>query len=151
MNDLNTKDVQSTDQSTDVGAEPQVKTFTQEDVDKIVKDRLAREQKKYAGLLAGKDPKELELDERENAVARKEMQITAKALLAEKGMSEKALELLNYENEEKLQASVELLKEIITEQSTTRVEEVLKGGKPLKRPPQDARTDSLRDAFGLQR
>lgn len=138
----------------DSTAEPQdqqEKTFTQDEVNDIVEKRLARERKKFSGILAGKDPKELELDEREQVVARKEMQISALGSLSDMGIQKEALELLNYENEERLEQSLKVLQDVVNTAAANRVNELLKGGTPLKAVPQEAPDSNLRNAFGLKR
>ena len=146
-----TENVQGT-VGTDAEQQQEQKTFTQEEVDGIVEKRLARERKKFSGMLAGKDPKELELDEREKAVAKKEMRLSVRSTLSEYEISEEALELLNYENEEKLQESIEILRNAINAAVERRVHDLLKGGRPLKKaPPYEPQNTTLRDAFGLQK
>lgn len=138
-------------QQEDAGQQP--RTFTQEDVDKIVENRLARERRRFSSVISGRDPRELELEERENAVRKREMQVTARAMLSEHGLHDDALELLNYEDEDKLQKSVELLKSIIDNSTRSQVDKVLRGGRPIKKAPEPEyhRNNGLRDAFGLFR
>lgn len=146
-----TEDVQSTEET---GAEQQQeeKTFTQDEVNAMIEKRLARERKKVSNIISGKDPKELELDEREKTVTKREMQVTARTLLTENGIPDEALEILNYESEEKLQESIKLLRGIINTSTERQIFDRLKGGKPLKKAPQgDPAVETLRDAFGLRR
>lgn len=81
MDELNvqgTEQQEAAAQTAPTGAESEnreeVKTFTQEEVDKIVEKRLNRERKKLAGVLSIEDPREAALAQRERAVEIKEMQ-----------------------------------------------------------------------------
>lgn len=145
------ENVQGTEEKTGTEDMHQAKTFTQDEVDNIIEKRLARERKKFSGILAGKEPRELELDEREKVVKKREMQINARTLLTEQGIPEEAMELLNYEDDEKLQESIETLKNVIDNSSNKRLEKILKGGNPLKKAPENEPIGDLRGAFGLRK
>ena len=127
----------------------QNKTFTQEEVDKIVEKRLIRERKKFANVLDGKDPREEEIEERERAVAIRELQADAKGLLAEKGLPMEALELLNYTSKELCKKSIEALDVVMKAAVTARMNVILRGDKPIKKAPRTEPEDDLREAFGL--
>lgn len=134
------------------GAEQPGKTFTQKEVDDIVEKRLRRERKKFTGLLNGEDPRELELAEREKAVAIKEAQIEMRGLLDSKKLPVEALELLDYTDKKSCEKSVELLEKIVKDAVETRISEVLRGGSPPRRSVVSGMDDvagSVRSAFGL--
>ncbi len=129
------------------------KTFTQEEVDKIVEKRLNRERKKFSSLLNGDDPREADLAERERLLTIKELQVDAKGALAEKGLPMEALELLNYTDKESCDKSIEALETVIRAAVQKKVESFLVGGKlPKKARPNSLEepVDGLRDAFGLR-
>lgn len=134
------------------GDTQQTRAFTQEEIDAIIEKRLSRERKKFNSIISGKDPRELELDERESVIKEKEMRITARTLLNQYRISEESLELLNYENEEKLKQSVELLKNIIDNSSRKQIEKILIGGRPPKAAPEEyySQNDMIRGAFGFK-
>lgn len=79
------------------------KTFTQEEVNKIVQDRLARER--------NKTPLETEkaLEEREKVIAAKEREIAFKAVMKTKGIPEEVYEALNCTSEDTFNKSLEIL------------------------------------------
>lgn len=79
------------------------KMFTQEDVNRIVQDRLSRER--------GKQPTEAEklLAEREKAVAAKEQEISFKAIMKTKNIPEEIYEALNCTSEETFNKALEIL------------------------------------------
>lgn len=150
MNVESTEQLEAADQTEPTGAEKETgKTFTQEEVDKIVEKRLNRERKKFSSLLNGDDLREAEFAERERALEIKELKADAKGILAEKGLSMEALELLNYTDKESCTKSIEALEIVVKAASQARVESILRGGKPIKKAVNDS-TGDLRGAFGLR-
>jgi len=77
---------------------PEGKTFTQDEVNNIVKERLAREKSKF---------EELETKEKELAI--KELRFEAKTVFVGKGFPDEAMELLDYTSKETLDTSIEKL------------------------------------------
>lgn len=155
-NEMNVQDTEqqtAADQTEQTGAEnenrAETKTFTQEEVDKIVEKRLSRERKKFASVLEGTDPREAELAERERAVAVKELQADMKPLFMEKEIPMEALELLNYTDKESCDKSFEVLMQVIQLAGQNRVNRLLRGGEPPKRAPEERSDDALRRVFGL--
>ena len=130
------------------GEEPEEKRFTQEEVDKIVEKRLNRERKKLAAAMGPGDPREIELSEREQAVAKKELQIEAAETFRKEHLPEEALELLNYTDKESCEQSIDLVRKVFQMNVQDEVNRRLKGGKPLKLAPSTA-GEELRRAFGL--
>ena len=127
------------------------KKFTQKEVDSIVEQRLARERKKFTNMIDGKDPRETAIEEREKNVLIKELQADAKDVFRQKNFPMEALELLNYTDKESCDKSIELLEAVMNAAREKAVFNVLKGGTPPERPPQDDGGDALRSAFGLKR
>ena len=113
------------------------KTFTQEEVNKIVQDRLAREK--------GKAPSEAEkaLEEREKAVASKEREISFKATMKAKGIPEEVYDALNCTSEDTFNKSLEILSPYI-----------LQSKEPIRNAvgptSGSAGNDSIRAAMGLK-
>lgn len=85
------------------GAGGNEKTFTQEDVNRIVQERLARER--------GKPLSEAEkvLEEREKAVEAREREIAYKALMKEKNIPDEVYEALNCTSEDTFNKALEIL------------------------------------------
>ena len=135
------------------------KTFTQKDVDKLIQDRLAREQSKWekrvkeerteAEKLAKMNAEQKaeyeqnkrieELDRREKEITTRELRATACTTLAEKNLPKELVEILNYEDAESCQASIENIEKIWTEANGTWQEAIarevnnkLRGGDPPK-------------------
>lgn len=121
---------------------PAEKTFTQEDVNRIVTERLRSERER-----AEKDRAEAEklakmnaderlaherekLAEREAAIARRELEAEAKSMLSDKGLPTDLHALLNYTDAESVKASVEALSKTIQQTVESKVAERLKGAAP---------------------
>ena len=133
------------------------KIFTQEDVDKIVQERIAKErqswqkeledQKTEAEKLAGmtesqkkkyQEEKKLKnLDDREAAVTRRELTAQAKDTLADKGLPTEFADILNYKDAESCNSSIEIVEKVFQNAVEKAVEERIKGGKPPKKVPGD--------------
>ena len=133
------------------------KTFTQQDVDKIVQGRIAKERKswqkeledqkteaeKLAGMTESQKKKYQEekklknLDDREAAVTRRELTAQAKDTLADKGLPIEFADILNYRDAESCNSSIEVVEKVFQNAVEKAVEERIKGGKPPKKVPSD--------------
>ena len=89
---------------------PEVKTFTQEEVNNIVSDRLKRERDKM-----GKEQEE-KLNERERAIAARELRMTATEKLADAGLPKTLVDALNCSDEETMNKSIEIISKAFQEQ-----------------------------------
>lgn len=78
------------------------KTFSQEDVNKIISDRLAREKAKGEAVLA----------EREQQLARRELLLTAKEKLTESGLPVELVDALNVSSPEALEKALNTVKTV---------------------------------------
>lgn len=83
------------------------KTFTQEDVNRIVQERLAKEKAKSSG--------DADFAKREQELARRELHMTAKEMLSEKGLPVQLFDALNCTDEESLKKSVATIEKIFNE------------------------------------
>ena len=83
------------------------KTFTQEDVNRIVQERLAKEKAKSSG--------EADFLKREQELAQRELHITAKELLSEKGLPVQLLDALNCTDKETLKKSIATIETVFNE------------------------------------
>lgn len=130
-NDTNIKDG---DQLQNDGQEQ--KTFTQEEVDEIVRKRLARERKKADqdnGASSGSD-REKTLDERE-------LKIMAKEKLHDSGLPINLADILRYSDEESLDNAIEEIKNMNKGAPKAWGQRVSRGG--------GTQTDPYRKAMGL--
>lgn len=109
---------------------PEGKTFSQDEVNAIIKDRLAKE----------KDKAQKQFEALTKDLARKELDFTAKELLSSKGIPADILGALKYDDEETLKASVAI------------VEKLFKPTAPDYKPAAGGAPDpnqQIREAMGL--
>jgi hypothetical protein len=118
-------------------AQQQDKTFTQDDVNRIIQERLAKEKAKGDSTLA----------EREQELAKREFQLKAKEILAEKKLPAEILGAIKCDTEEELNASLALLEEQFDIGSSKPVPKVIAGGTGGSNP---GHSDQVREAMGLK-
>lgn len=119
-------------------------TFTQEQVNKIVSDRLAREKVKSEAALA----------EREQQLAQRELLLTAKEKLTDAGLPVELLNALNVSSPEAIEKAITTLKGVIDKIKAEAPKPfTIHGAKPTeagRRPELESSGDSrLRKAMGL--
>ena len=116
-------------------------TFTQEQVNKIVSDRLAREKVKSEAALA----------EREQQLAQRELLFTAKEKLNESGLPVELLDALNVSSPEAMDKAITTLKGVIDKIKGEAQPVKFYGAKPAEagRSPQMGSDSQLRKAMGL--
>lgn len=143
MDDVTRTSAEGTQTGTD-GAQGE-RTFTQEEVNRIVQERLAKEKSKGTGNTGD------ELDRRAAALDLRERKLTAREKLREKGLPEYLVDALNMETDETFQKSMEAVMKMKGEE----------GGSPGAKPvgkmgligkviSGNGDIDPLRDAFGLK-
>lgn len=144
------------------GSEP--KTFTQEDVDKVISERLAREAKKFdkkmeetlkkereeAQRLAelSADEKEKELKEKEkkefeskrHELQLKENRLEGRIKLQDLGLSESLIELVISEDLDSMLENIDTLNDVVNEMAEAKYKAKLKGDTP-KDPSSDSSDD----------
>lgn len=103
-----------------------IKTFSQEEVNKIVNERLARERKKYASMFQ-EDGKTSELDERERNLTIRERKLDCMELFKEKGLPCALIDLVNYNSKEEYENSVNVIEAAFRESVETSVNSRLRG------------------------
>lgn len=91
------------------------KSFTQEEVDRIVQDRLAREKKKYQQQEP--DP----FQEREQALVKREAALGVKELLTEEGYPMELSEIIEYKDLDDFKRKYEALKEFLPDPNAPRI------------------------------
>ena len=83
------------------------KTFTQNDVNRIVQERLAKEKAKNSG--------EADFAKREQELAQRELHMTAKELLSEKGLPVQLFDALNCTDKETMEKSIATIETVFNE------------------------------------
>ena len=161
----NTENEQGNNAHNDDGSNEQQssKTFTQEELDKIVQGRIAKERKSWerhleeqkteAEKLASMSEKEKkeyqtqkrakELDDREAAITRRELTAQAKVQLADKGIPTELAEILNLTDAESCKKSIEIVEKAFQTAVERAVEEKIKGNPPMKKAPGNEKTITL--------
>lgn len=139
----------------------ETKTFTQEELDKIVQGRIAKERKAWEKHLedekteaqkletmSEKEKKKYqeekrikELDDREAAITRRELTAQAKVQLADKGIPTELAEILNLTDAESCKKSIEIVEKAFQTAVEKAVEERIKGREPMKKAKDAKLTD----------
>ena len=112
MNTENMNQNQNTDQMPVQGAGE--KTFTQEDVNRIVQDRLAKDREKASK----------ELGEKEQELARREFRLNSRQKLIDRGYPENILEALNCNSEEAFNKALDIIDGLIKERTPSESEKL---------------------------
>ena len=133
------------------GQEPKV--FSQEEVDKIVQGRIAKERKSWEKQLqeqqteaqklekmSEKEKKKYQeekrikdLDDREAAITRRELTAQAKVQLADKGIPTELAEILILTDADSCKKSIETVEKAFQTAVQRAVEERIKGREPMKK------------------
>ena len=139
----------------------ETKTFTQEELDKIVQGRIAKERKAWEKHLedekteaqkletmSEKEKKKYqeekrikELDDREAAITRRELTAQAKVQLADKGIPTELAEILNLTDAESCKKSIEIVEKAFQTAVEKAVEEKIKSNAPIKKAKDAKLTD----------
>ena len=143
---------------------PTGKTFTQEEVDKLISERLARQQKKFdtekeeAAKLAkmnaeekakyAAQKREEELTARETAIQKKELRFEALNILEENKLPAKLIDCIDLTSAETSKASIEAIKTAWTEALTAAVDARLKTDPPAYSGGNNTKTDPFFEGFG---
>ncbi len=122
------------------------KTFTQEDVNRIVQERLAKEKAKNSG--------EADFAKREQELARRELHMSAREKLAGKGLPVQLAEALNCADKDAMEKSVATIETVFNEYRKESMKNIkFKGFQPgvSTKLPDAGKTEDLaiRSAMGL--
>ena len=96
---------QNADPAADQGAGG--KTFTQEDVNRIVGERLAKEK--------AKNTNETDLAKREQELAQRELKLLARETLSSKGLPAELLDALNCSDKETMEKSIATIEKVFND------------------------------------
>lgn len=122
----------------------QGKTFTQEDVNRIVQERLAKERSKGSGSNEELDRRAAELDQRER-------RLSAVEELRKNGLPDYLADALNIGTKEELKNSIEIISKMKGEIVAAAMPEpeVIGGGNPIGTVRKGGSKGEFRAAFGL--
>lgn len=117
------------------------KTFTQEQVNQIISDRLARDRAKGEAALA----------EREQQLAQRELLLTAREKLTENGLPVELVDALNVSSPEALEKALSTVKTVMDKYKAEARPMKIRGAKAAESlsGPQGTTNGSLRKAMGL--
>lgn len=117
------------------------KTFSQDDVNRIVGERLAKEKAKGEAALA----------EREQQLAQRELLLTAKEKLTENGLPVELVDALNVSSPEALEKALSIVKTVMDKHKSEARPIKISGAKPAESLSNAKNTgdSSLRKAMGL--
>lgn len=135
--------IENKETNTTSGTEGQF-TFTQEDVNRILGERLAREKSKNEATLA----------EREQELAQRELRLTAQEQLASRGLSADLLDALNVSSPEALEKSLGIIEKLIDQIKNEQPQVKFKGvslSEGVKTREIDSTQEGIRKAMGLAR
>lgn len=118
-----------------------VKTFSQDDVNRIVGERLAKEKAKGEAALA----------EREQQLAQRELLLTAKEKLTENGLPVELVDALNVSSPEALEKALSIVKTVMDKHKSEARPIKISGAKPTESlsRAKNIGDSSLRKAMGL--
>lgn len=139
----------------------ETKTFTQEELDRIVQGRIAKERKSWEKQLeeqqteaqklekmSEKEKKKYQeekrikdLDDREAAITRRELTEQAKVQLADKGIPTELAEILILTDADSCKKSIETVEKAFQTAVQRAVEERIKGREPMKKAKDAKLTD----------
>lgn len=129
----------------------QNKTFTEDEVNDIVKKRVAREQKKIAKML-DTDKFENELLEREQKIIERELRADARQQLTEVGLPLEIADIIKWEDPESYEETFNKVYELFSTKYDEAVDQgikaALRGETPrVGKKPGFSETDRLKNAF----
>lgn len=113
------------------------KTFTQDDVNRIVGERLSKDRSRN----------EADFVKRENDLKQRELAMTAREMLAEKGLPKDLADILRYSDEETLKTAIDKIQRLNSEDTGNFV--IKPYPLPLREDKGDKLDNSFKKAFGL--
>lgn len=137
MDNINMNQGQSQDQ------EPTTKTFTQEELDKAVKDSIASEREKF------QKEHETAMAEMEKSIKARELKMDAMEQLHAKGFPTNLVDALNCSDEETMNNSIALLSKAFGEYSTQGKNKAAASGITPVEKSGPSKGDPIRSAMGL--
>lgn len=142
MNDIQNTSTEGTQTGTE--GTQQERTFTQDDVNRIVQERLAKERSKATGN--GED----ELAKRAAELDLRERRITAREKLRENGLPDYLTDALNMNSDEEFQKSMEAILKMKGETGSNIPNPIGKGNLIGTVQSMGTKVDPYRNTFGLR-
>lgn len=129
----------------------QPRTFTEEEVNDIVRKRLNREREKLTKAFE-EGTRESDLDERERKILKRELRADTLEKLAENGMPAGLADLVNYDSAEECEKSLATVSAVFNQAVNQAVKAKARQSTPWEAPYYGGgKPDPLAGAFGLKR
>lgn len=126
---------------------PQEKKYTDADVDRIVKKKIANERKRMQKLF-NEEQQESDLDRRERELTKRELKADARDAISENGLPPCVADILNYNSKEEYESSFNTVLDVVAEIRKSLELERAAGRTPrLYYTGQDDPGKAVRDAF----
>lgn len=93
---------------------PQEKKYTDADVDRIVKKKIANERKRMQKLF-NEEQQESDLDRRERELTKRELKADARDAISESGLPPCVADILNYNSKEEYESSLSTVFDVVAE------------------------------------
>lgn len=141
---MNTESMTNTEVTTETTpANGGQKTFTQDDVNRIVQDRLAKDRAKASE----------EMSKREQELAEREFRLNSRQKLIDRGYPESIMEALNCSSEDAFNKALDIIDGLLKERTEVKKQEALEANRarftqPVK-PYRGAGVDPIRKAMNL--
>lgn len=135
----------NTDATTQADNKGEQKTFTQEQVNAIISDRLARDRQKQSE----------EMSKKEQELAQREFRLNSRQKLIDRGYSESLMDALNCSSEEAFNKALDIIDSLIKERTPVKEEPKITitpritGGVVNGNNVQRTEPDSIRKAMNL--
>lgn len=119
------------------------KTFTQDDVNRIIGERLAKEKTKG----------DTDFSKKEQELAQREIRLSAKEMLSDSNLPVQLIDALNCTSKETLEKSISIIEQVMKEKSKEAPNRQFKGAIPGQSKDNDFESDNgdaaIRKAMGL--
>lgn len=164
-NNTNTNANETEQPKGETAPKPEGKTFSQEEVNKIISERLSRQKEQFekekaeAAKLAkmnaeqkeqyAKQKREEELTAREKAVTIRELKAESKNILAERKLPVSLSEILDYSSAESCKASIDAVEKAFSEAVSSAVDARLRNNNVPKKSDGNTAKDPFLEGLGL--
>ena len=141
-------DIQQTNQEQQQNSNTEGKTFTQDEVNRIVSERLNKEKGKINA------DREAEYSKREQELNQRELKLHAREALSERNMPSELLDVLNYSSKEDLDKCIDVIEQVLKNQMQQFQDKLNEKPEPRIVIPGTGRPltggDPIRSAMGLK-
>lgn len=127
---------------------PEIKRYSDSDVDRIVAKKIARERERMKKLFEG-EQQESELEKRERDVQKRELKADCKDMLVRDGLPYVLADAMNYNDADSLKESYDCITGVVRDAIQQGIKDALRGGTPRGLRGSHSH-DNIADAFALK-